>query len=379
MAIRLALEFNSTTSKSQQRERLQVAKHMRICIKVNDGFETIVSVASSEPIMAEGASYLMSHTKFNLPTSLLRELQTPGLDKSSRGELICLVLLLLACDKAATATGTRAFPVHEFFKTLLNSNDYTELLNAEPSRRKSDDEETFENTFVNSKIYFNHFIKIHDPRVVNRKYLWMLIARGAAVLCSTNQVGMDIVVPFTYYNGNLGRWNVSAILIQVKNDRKFSITPIRWLFDAMNPFFVGLFDHSDEEVLSVIRMVFALSSAKSGVTIMESGRTTHPRKAKTKKAKKSPAYTSYDIWCAGAFAETFAVINKSEEEVYKQLLKVSNPFPESYKSTSELPRQEAQLRSMNPGSMVDVDHWRAFASTESRDEEMDEYDYDSES
>jgi hypothetical protein len=87
MAVRLALEFNSTTSKSRQREHSQVAKHMRICIKAD---ETVVSVASSEPIMAEGARSLMCKPAypFNLPESLLHELQAPGLDKSNRGELI---------------------------------------------------------------------------------------------------------------------------------------------------------------------------------------------------------------------------------------------------------------------------------------------------
>ncbi|KAF8346723.1 hypothetical protein F5887DRAFT_1073392 [Amanita rubescens] len=355
MAVRLALEFNSTTLKSRQREHLQVAKHMRICIKVNDGFETIVSVAASEPILAEGARRLMSNPKFNLPASLLRELQTPGLDKGTRGELVCLVLLLLACDKAVAATATRAFPVCEFFKNLLNTDHYAELLEAEPTRQDNV-ESSFQKTFADSKIYFNHFIKIHDPRVVNRKYLWMLIARGAAVLCANNQADIDIVVPFTYSDAKLGRKNVSAILIQVKNDRKFSTTPIRWLFDGMNPFFVGLFDHSDEP-LPVIRMVFALSSAKPGVTIMEPEGS---RKAKETKAKKSPRYTSYDIWCAGAFAETFAVINEIEEEVYKQLLKVCNKFPQSYES-----------------NMVGVNHWGAFEVTEEgADEGMDEYDYE---
>ena len=209
---------------------------------------------------------------------------------------------------------------------------------------------------------------------MNRKYL--LIARGAAVLCANNQAGIDIEVPFTYYDAKLGRKNVSAILIQVKNDRRFSTTPIRWLFDGMNPFFVGLFDHSDEP-LPVIRIVFALSSAKSGVTIVEPERTRYRRKAKQKKAKKSPPYTSYDIWCAGAFAQTFTVINKAEEGVYEQLLKVCNPFPQSYKSPLELPEEEALRRSMNPESMIDVDHWDGFKAVET-DEEMDdsEYDYD---
>jgi len=127
--------------------------------------------------------------------------------------------------------------------------------------------------------------------------------------------------------------------------------------DGMNPFFVGVFDHSDDEPLPVIRMVFALSSAKPGVTIMEPEGS---RKAKETKAKKSPRYTSYDIWCAGAFAETFAVINEIEEEVYKQLLKVCNKFPQSYES-----------------NMVGVNHWGAFEVTEEgADEGMDEYDYE---
>jgi len=371
MAVRLALEFNSTTLKSQERERLQVAKHMRVCIKVDDGFETIVSVAPSEPILAEGARCLMAHPTFDLPRSLLRELQTPGLDKGSRAELVALVLLLLACDKAAatTATTTRAFSVDEFFKNLLNSDDYVKLLEAEPSRWKSDVEPTFRESFKNSNIYFNHFIKIDDS---NRKYLWMLVARGAAIRCANGQVGIDILMPFTYCDDKLGRRNVSAILIHVENDRRFSTTPIRWLFDGMNPFFVGVFNHSDEP-LPVIRMVFALSSAKSGVTIMEPERAKYLRKAENKKAKKSSPYTSYDIWCAGAFAETFAVIKKTEEDVYEQLLKVCNPFPESYKSTLGLPEQEAQRRSMNPGSMLDVDHWGAFEAAEwGTDEEMDE-------
>ena len=379
MAVRLPLEFNSTTSKSRQREHLQVAKHMRVCIKVNDGFETVVSVASSEPIMAEGARSLMCKPAcpFNLPGSLLHELQAPGLDKGDRGELICLVLLLLACDKA----GSRVFSVQTFFENLLNRDDYVELFEAKPSRQRDvDDEPTFREAFSESKIYFNHFVKIHDPGVVNRKYLWMLIARGAAILCANNQAGIDVLIPFMYYDAKLGRHNVSVILIQVKNDQKFSTTPRRWLFDGMNPYFVGVFDHSDEEPLPVIRMVFALSSTKSGVTIIEPERTRYRRKAKGKKGKKSPPYTSYDIWCAGAFAKTFAVIKETEEKTYEQLLKVCSPFPQSYKS--DLEEMEKRRRSMNPGTMTNVDHWHAFEldpNEEVIDEELDDYDYDVES
>ena len=345
MAVRLSLEFNSTALESQQRERLQVAKHMHICIKVNDGFETIVSVAPSEPILAEGARLLMSNPKFNLPKSLLRELQVPGLAK----------------------TNTRAVSVHEFFKNLLNSDDYAELLDAMPSRQKNESVATFRETFSKS-------IKIQDFRMVNQKYLWMFIARGAAILCANNEVGIDVVIPFLYYDDKLARWNVSAMLYQSKNDRSFSITPKRRLFDGMNHFSVGVFD-SDDTPLPVIRMVLALSSAKSGVTIMEPERTRYRRKAKKKKGKKSPPYTSYDIWCAGAFAKTFAVINEAEEETYKQLLKVCSPFPEAYTPRFGVVGEEEHKRSMNPMVTRDVDHWGAFEAVK-EDEEMDEYDYD---
>ena len=344
---------------------------MHICIKVNDGFETIVSVAPSEPILAEGARLLMSNPKFNLPKSLLRELQVPGLDKGNRGELVTLVLLLLACDKAVTntKTNTRAVSVHEFFKNLLNSDDYAELLDAMPSRQKNESVATFRETF-------SKFIKIQDFRMVNQKYLWMFIARGAAILCANNEVGIDVVIPFLYYDDKLARWNVSAMLYQSKNDRSFSITPKRRLFDGMNHFSVGVFD-SDDTPLPVIRMVLALSSAKSGVTIMEPERTRYRRKAKKKKGKKSPPYTSYDIWCAGAFAKTFAVINEAEEETYKQLLKVCSPFPEAYTPRFGVAGEEEHKRSMNPMVTRDVDHWGAFeAVKEGTDEEMDEYDYD---
>jgi hypothetical protein len=270
------------------------------------------------------------------------------------------------------------FSVHEFFKHLLNGGDYAQLLEAKPSRRRNMEsigEASFRETFSESRIYFNHFIKIHDPRVVNRKYLWMLIARGAAILCVNNQVGVDILVPFTYQDDKLGRRNVSAILIQVQNDRT---TPRRWLFDGMNPYFVGVFDHSDDE-LPVIRMVFALSSTKSRVTIMEPEGTRYRKKAK---GKKSPQYTFYEIWCAGAFAKTFAVIKETEEKTYEELLKVCNTFPELYKSPLDLDAVETLRRYMNPGAMADMDHWHGFqlaASRKDKDEETDDYDYDVES
>ncbi|KAM6501264.1 hypothetical protein JOM56_004278 [Amanita muscaria] len=59
MAVRLALEFNATTLESQNRERTQVEKHMRVCLVMNPGFENAVTIAPSEPLLAQAAYLLM--------------------------------------------------------------------------------------------------------------------------------------------------------------------------------------------------------------------------------------------------------------------------------------------------------------------------------
>jgi hypothetical protein len=45
----------------------------------------------------------------------------------------------------------------------------------------------------------------------------VLKARGAAVICANNQLGVDVVLPFVYSGATLRRDNISAILIQVKD------------------------------------------------------------------------------------------------------------------------------------------------------------------
>jgi hypothetical protein len=57
MSVRLALEFNGKTLRAQDIERKLVEKHMRLCLSVDPGFEAAITIAPSEPLLAE-ASYL---------------------------------------------------------------------------------------------------------------------------------------------------------------------------------------------------------------------------------------------------------------------------------------------------------------------------------
>jgi hypothetical protein len=380
MAVRLALEFNATTLKLQDRERVQVEKHMRICITVDKSNETAVTVAASEPILSEGARSIMEDNAFDLPGTLLSELEGPGLDKGDRGELICLALLTLARDKAKKKEVPTK--VLGFMEKLVASGSYESIANSKPARSRTEDTDSlFQDAFANAQMHFNHFIKIQDPAIINRKYLWRLIARGAAVLCATNQVGVDVIVPFLYGDGNLHRQNVSAIFIQVKNDKRYSSSPNRFLFDAMDPYFLQFFDKGEKSPVPIIRMVFALGASEPAVTPLKEP--DRKNEARTSRApNRSPEYTSYDIWCAKASAKTFAVIDPGDESVYEKLLKVSRVFPQAYDAQAINKNIGIARRNMNPGTATDSAHWSVFVEEEISEGENEDdninVDYDTE-
>ncbi|KAM6501280.1 hypothetical protein JOM56_004294, partial [Amanita muscaria] len=365
MAVRLALEFNATTLASQNREMTQVEKHMRVCLVMNPGFETAVTIAPSEPLLAQAAYLLMQdRNDFDLPRTLLEELQKLGLNKVDRGELICLVLLLIARDVAVQEKGSAAIGVLFFMEKLLASRWSSMVFGSKPARCRTNtkDQLPFSEVFAKSKIYFNHFVKVHDFKVIHRAFLWRLIARGAAVLCADNQDGIDVVLPFLYLDDRLGRDNVSAIFIQVKNNGKFSSTPNLFLFDAMNPYFLGFFDMDEQKPVPIIRMVFALASSVACV--------------KAERARTCPAYMAYDIWCAGTTAETFSVVKPGDERVYSDLLKLSRLFPDVYEADTEVDSAKSARRSMNPGTAAHPDHWTKFSTAVTEPDRVDGVDFD---
>jgi hypothetical protein len=134
--------------------------------------------------------------------------------------------------------------------------------------------------------------------MINIKSLWKFITRGAMVMCANNQRGVDIVLPVCDTNRNLSPHSVTAILIQVKNDKSFQHNITKALFDLMDPFDVGLFSRGDtvtSERLPVIRMVFALAAEQPGVSFRDI----------PERRNHSEAFTAYDVWCAGLSPETF--------------------------------------------------------------------------
>ncbi|KAF8637024.1 hypothetical protein AX17_003093 [Amanita inopinata Kibby_2008] len=369
MSVRLALEFNSTSMRVRARELEHVEKHMRVCLHLHHNLETALTISPSEPILAEASRLIMlNNSEFNFSRSLLQHLEKLVLDKGDRGELVAKLLLILASDAAYISkkelrrksgsrlplmpvqaaepelllelepTVPRAVSLELFIKELLAEKWHTDVLESLPAQWRTEEESrrSFQTTFQDAKIYFNHFIKIDDPRVINRDFLWRLIARGAAVLCADGQAGVDIIMPFTYHTGTLSRRTTSAIFVQLKNNAIFGSKPNVILFDLMNPYLLRFYDLDDENPLPIIRMVFALASHKAAVTAIPP-KTEQPRQGariQTDKANvKSPTYTAYDIWCAKACSDTFGIIKggkEGDDTTYENLLKICKAFSAAY-------------------------------------------------
>ena len=134
-------------------------------------------------------------------------------------------------------------------------------------------------------------------------HLWKFITRGAMIMCSNNQEGVNIVIPICHTHQPLSRDSVTAILVQVKNAEKYQFRIHESLFDAMDPIGLGLFPDTDKLKVvpkPVIRIVFALAAVDAGVDIPDT---------REREDHHHDNFTAFDVWCAGLADKTFKHID----------------------------------------------------------------------
>ncbi|KAI0044973.1 hypothetical protein FA95DRAFT_1608076 [Auriscalpium vulgare] len=326
--VRLAIKFESTAGEASDTERNQVENHMRFCMVASPGFKQLITCAPSEPLLAVAAMEAMRIKtwmhQFPVAEGLLYHMERSGIIKGEHGELIAALVFMLAWDDAQAAHHTYTRDIHlvsveEFLRSLLPADAVQTILSSTPSHLSDAKytSTTFAEAFKDAKIYFTHYVKIDDFAVLSRKYLVGLITRGVAVMCPNNQRAVDIVIPFLYFDNRLQRTNVSAILVQVKNDASFTDTLRTSTFGFMDPYDVGIFEEDEPEPVPVICIVTALASPRPGVKV--AGRRPH----RTRLDK----YTAWDIWIAGLSHETFVPIQQKENFVYQELLLHATRMP----------------------------------------------------
>ncbi|TFY78103.1 hypothetical protein EWM64_g5907 [Hericium alpestre] len=354
---RLPIEFQTTRYNTSDAERRQVENHMRVCLKVSDDLQSMTTINPSEPILSEAAFRIMdSREDFNVPSALRDVLQGFSVHQGDRGELVALLLLTMARDQAvhdSIANGvpreqSRMVPVTAFLSHLFGSSAAPGILSATPSVVKDgslDANVKLCDQFKDSHLHFNHFVKVHEHNMVNRKYLWRLMSRGAAVLCA------DAITPFTYKDKVLNEENIGVILWQIKNNPAYTSTIKREFYDPlMNPHILGILD-SGETTVPIIRVVLALAG------------NTPALKSVPCTPGATGQFTSYDIWCSGMSPKFYGPITEgSSKEVWDALLHASRGWEKLY---SEGDKESQQLRmSMNPGAATDPRFFQEWAPLE---------------
>ncbi|RPD57235.1 hypothetical protein L226DRAFT_433533, partial [Lentinus tigrinus ALCF2SS1-7] len=218
------------------------------------------------------------------------------------------------------ASQRRIVTVKQFLVALLGQTNFDLCAGSLPRAVQNVDhsQTTLVKAFEGAFIYFNHFIKAQSYDVVNQEYLLLAISRGAAIICADGNVGIDIVVP-VLFGTELKKDKVTAILIQSQNSRHYKAKIQYPVFMNMNPYRCGLFDRDVKESPPVLRMVFALASPTPAVSspVVADSEQRSPRTQ-----QQTAKFTAYEIWCAGASHETFAVVQKDEDAAFAALLKM---------------------------------------------------------
>jgi len=326
LSVRFPLEFDFSDPNARSLVRKQIEHHMRLCTIATSGFEVLFSTVGSEPLLAEAASHYMMTSGTSPIRELSDNMDQNCINHGERGELVELVAALLimqARDAVTKGSNRRWIYVREFMESLLGASAAQTTTVLPYKVHSNEDKKTLADGFKDARMWFNHVVKIQKADLINVQYLWRFITRGAMILCANNQPGVDIVIPVCYSDNKLSQGNVTAILIQVKNNQTFGENIRGYLFDAMDPFHINLFNKDMRSPLPIIRMVFALASKQDVVKWVvrpQALTSTRQTRATTRQSEQPDLYTSYDLWCAGISQSTFPVIGDDESALYQKIL-----------------------------------------------------------
>ncbi|KAH9030051.1 hypothetical protein EDB85DRAFT_1891783 [Lactarius pseudohatsudake] len=376
---RLPLDINSTIyvplpSDQVEKEQEQISNHMRVCMSIEDGIDTIRGIAASEPILAEAASVVMSDSRvFNLVDALSEVLTGFGINTGDRAELLVAAFFTWARDITAAKLNSkfsgqlsRYFSVADLFSSLFSEATYTSMSGGMPSLCHARPAQMFGQVFGNAWMHFNHFIKPHQRKVLTRPYLLAFMARGAAAFGATGQRGFDAVYPFLYGGTDLDVDKVGFIIVQVKKNDTSEVAQAQ-IFKKMDPFACGLLSLDKLErrfPIPIIRIVFALCSSKaSGVT--HKTYSSPAMGASYVDENGQPYFTTYDFWCSG---------------IHKDFLNPVKDFPDkwiamankadSWRSFYNNSLDPSVLRSQTPGSGLDPSHFDSWSTLISGSEDL---------
>ncbi|KAI0301711.1 hypothetical protein B0F90DRAFT_1816914 [Multifurca ochricompacta] len=347
----------------------QISNHMRVCISVGKGFESMRAVASSEPILSEAAYLVMKGGHgFNLPVALEKVLSGFAVSQGARGELLVAAWFTWARDHAVGRKGDppdgalcHIFTVKELLQSLFSASTIRSILKTKPSLSPGGEQNQppFEKVFKDAAMHFNHFIKPYEHDVLARKYLIRFMARGAAALGANCQPGFNAVYPYLYGGTDLDMQKLGFMIVQVKNDPDLDRSDFNELFKRMDPFKCKLLHESDKQdgpfPIPIIRFLFTLSSGDTPT--LERMKYDSPSDgATTLGTNGQPLFTSYDYVCSGVSGDILLPVAAGPPDKWEALVNKRVGWDALFKSSNE----EEILRSQLPSTGINEIHDRSW-------------------
>ncbi|KAI0700802.1 hypothetical protein C8T65DRAFT_741918 [Cerioporus squamosus] len=375
ISVRIPIKFNpillsNSYDPEHEVERSMVADHLRLLLYTGIGFTPILTTSASKALLAEAAYRTMVRKRWQRGEAealylrkglnpfkvIAYDLRSSLLDFGS-GEIRDPYPGESETDPSAARSDThdgaskrRIVTVGQFLQSLLGESHYSACAGSLPRVYKSaEDSSTWlGDAFQNGHIYFNHFIKALSSTVVNQ-----------------NPVGVDIVIP-VLFGTVLAKEKATAILIHASNSRHYGAKVQYSVFANMNPYRCGLFAGDVENPPPVLRMDFALASQESTVNPPSQGQG-EGQSQQTKK-RNNAKFTAYEIWCAGASHETFAVVQEDEDEDIAKVLKQLREPRDILAADNFSEQARHAVRQMQPLVSTKRDHVAQFADPPSKEE-----------
>ncbi|KAG6825553.1 hypothetical protein H0H92_003306 [Tricholoma furcatifolium] len=246
------------------------------------------------------------------------------------------------------------FTLPDFLEALFSSANF--WTHTATQVHHSHSRKNFGEIFADTKMYFNHFVKVHAMACIHHERLYPALLRNAAILCANSQKGIDGLVPFLWRPDRDSRYQIGGILFQSKNERTYTRDyppkSRRLLFDAMDPFKLKVISNNDKIPVPIVRIVFALAAESPPPEfelVPEQG---------TSDSQIQP-YTSFDYWCPGVDSTVFKPVAKEDHTSWHSLVSASQRWETLYSSSSS--RMGANLRrSQNPLAAQHDAHFDSF-------------------
>ncbi|KAF8138824.1 hypothetical protein EV363DRAFT_1314913 [Boletus edulis] len=357
LARRIPIDFLSAHHFSQvsEQEKNQVL-HMRVILMAEPNFNTMVTVSSSEPMLSKAAYNIMTSSQdFSPPQTLQVILNKFAVYKNDIGELIVALLFTMARDEAIRLADPYDPPSWCSVTDLLGSlfcaplpasQNHVDITTSHGWRFTPNGTSQLKlslvDTFKDSKVYFTHFIKVHERTVIKLEFLMPLMLRGTAILCSTDQPGINGIIPFLLEGEEIKPDNIGVIMFQVQNDPIYTDSPEADIVRRMDSQISEIIHPSAN--IPVVRLFFALGANTPTL----------------QRIKHEPSYTSmenysaYDFWVSGLSPKILLpVVN--EEAAWESILRASYPWKGIYSGLGELDKK--LLMSMTPGVSTEAEFW----------------------